>query len=275
MKAILIFDADNTLWDTDSVFRNAQLSLLKTLEKFQLLTRPEEQLTILRMIDRELFEQMGRFEYDFKVLTTAITYYFAYKLTLEDIKNVVCHAISDLRKNVGNNSHLNAVIAAAYHAYSQGLIAIPELYPDTENTLRHFSMFKKSHKVLGIILLSEGDSKRLNRILECYNGLKQCFDKIFIEVEKNKETIEKVKEIAKKQFLPVETSQEILFILIGDSLKRDVKLGNQTGFITIYKPSPFMGEEKPLSLDEQPHHTVQKLGELPYLFKSLGLSIEV
>jgi FMN phosphatase YigB (HAD superfamily) len=72
MKAVLIFDADNTLWDTDSVFRSAQLSLLRTLQKFHLLSDPEEHLSTLRTIDRELFEQMGRFEYDFKVLSIAL-----------------------------------------------------------------------------------------------------------------------------------------------------------------------------------------------------------
>lgn len=46
MKFVLLFDADNTLWDTE----------------YNLVTEPESQLDILRKLDRKLFNTMGRFE---------------------------------------------------------------------------------------------------------------------------------------------------------------------------------------------------------------------
>ena len=62
-------------------------------------------------------------------------------------------------------------------------------------------------------------------------------------------------------------------VLIGDSLHRDIKLGNQAGFITIYKPSPFKGDEKPLGADEHPDYTIAMLSELPAVLGDLDMAV--
>jgi ribonucleotide monophosphatase NagD (HAD superfamily) len=103
--------------------------------------------------------------------------------------------------------------------------------------------------------------------------MRKLFDQIYIESTKNKEILEKVKNMVLENLSTIQLSQETLFILIGDSLKRDIKIGNQVGFITIYKPSPFMGQENPQSSDEKPHYTIQTLKELPALLNNLGLPI--
>jgi putative hydrolase of the HAD superfamily len=272
MNAVLVFDADNTLWDTDSVFRSAQLALLKTLEKFHLLIDSETQLATLRMIDRELFKQIGRFEYNFKLLSVAVAYHFAYQLSVQNVQEGVSHAISDSRHKI--DSKLVTVIDEAYWAFEKELQEIPKLYLDTETIL--FDIFaSKQNNLLTTILLSEGEPERLNRILKKYENIKNLFDNILIEQTKTKETIEKAKQAGREYLSQVESSAETLFVLIGDSLKRDIKFGNQAGFITVYKPSPFMGQEEPQLLDEKPNYIIQKLGDLPLLLNNLGLYVEV
>ena len=40
MGTIITFDVDNTIWDTDSVFRNAQLAMLNVLVDLGLIKAP-------------------------------------------------------------------------------------------------------------------------------------------------------------------------------------------------------------------------------------------
>lgn len=269
MKAVLIFDADNTLWDTDSVFRSAQLALLETLAKDGLLTDPESQLETLRMLDRELFSQMGRFEYDFKVLSAALAYYYSRQLLLKD---AVYQAISDMKK--GYCSQLAVVIDDACHAFKQGLSGIPNLYPGTEAMLSYISALRASENPVATVLLSEGEPERLKRILKAHQIVRRgFFDDIIIEKTKSKETFERAKQSGLKHLRKAGDSTQTLFFLVGDSLKRDIKFGNQLGFVTVYKPSPFMGREEPRELDERPCYIIQNLGELPSLLNSLGLPL--
>lgn len=266
IEAVLIFDADNTLWDTDSVFRSAQLALLEILAKYGLLTDPESQLETLRMLDRELFSKMGRFEYDFKVLSAALAYYYYKQLPLKD---AVHKAISDSKE--GYCYQLAVVIDDACHAFKQGLSGIPNLYSDTEAMLSSICALRASKNPVATVLLSEGEPGRLKLILEAHKIVRRgFFDDIIIERTKSKEIFERAKQSGLKHLHKRGDSAQTLFFLIGDSLKRDIKFGNQLGFVTVYKPSPFMGREEPRELDERPCYTIQKLAELPSLLNSLG-----
>lgn len=268
MKAVLIFDGDNTLWDTDSVFRNAQLALLKILAKDKLLTDPESQLKVLRMLDKELFSQIGRFEYDFKVLSAAAAYYYFKKLPLQD---AVKKAISNAKN--GKSSELAVLINDAFHAFEQCLNEIPSLYPDAETILSCICTLRASKAPIATVLLSEGKFSRLKRILEAHKIEERSFFDAIIIDEKNKQTFEKAKLLGQEYLSKLGYSTMPFFLLIGDSLKRDIKFGNQVGCITVYKPSPFMGREESHELDEQPCYTIQNLSELPLLLNKLGVSI--
>lgn len=270
MKFILVFDADNTLWDTDSIFRLAQLSLLEKLAKYNLVTEPESRLDILRKLDRKLFNEMGRFEYNFKVLALALIYYCYHSFSVD---NSVYQAIADIKED--KNSEFNAAINDAYNAFQEGLKKIPKLYPDTEDTLQSFSPLRSKKNVLVTILLSEGEPRRLKRILKDQKICSNLFDEIVVKKEKNREIFENAKRMGLKYFTNKREMENTLLIAVGDSLKRDIKFGNQAGFITVYKPSPFMGKEEPCELDEKPCYTIQTLKELPPLLKSLGLPVKL
>ncbi|MDA9393086.1 hypothetical protein WN73_21450 [Bradyrhizobium sp. CCBAU 45394] len=57
MKAHLFTDADNTLWDTDTVFAAAQLEMLREVEKLTGRRAPDDEdrgLAFLRTIDQRI-----------------------------------------------------------------------------------------------------------------------------------------------------------------------------------------------------------------------------
>lgn len=180
-----------------------------------------------------------------------------------------------LRADIGEdtNSKFYIAINDAYHAFQQGLKKIPKLYPDVEKTLYSFCPLRAEQNVLVTILLSEGEPIRLKRILKKQKINSNLFD--VIVVKKNREFFENAKQIGLKHFGCYRESEPTHLIAVGDSLKRDIKFSNQAGFITVYKPSPFMGKEEPCELDEKPCYTIQTLKELSPLLKSLGLPVKL
>lgn len=157
MKTVLIFDADNTIWDTDAVFRAAQLALLKSLAKAKLLTQPNLQLESLRIIDQVLVNKLGQAEYDFKLLTTALVYFYSQKLTVtEAVEAATAHP------NPIMDTNIVEVIEEANRAYKQALKHIPSLYPETLFLLSAIRVLASTTTPLVTILLSEGNYARLN-----------------------------------------------------------------------------------------------------------------
>lgn len=269
MKAVLVFDADNTLWDTDSIFRSAQTALLQILSKSGFVDEPETHVETLRVLDRELFRRMGRFEYNFKVLSKAATYYFAYRLHPDEAVNkAVCTAEED-------SCELAGVINDAYSAYEKCLMDIPELYPDTELVLSSISVLRKLRRSLATVLLSEGEPKRLHRILEFHKIGEKFFDNVVVEETKSLKAFEKAKCAGLEYLDNARSIEETILIIVGDSLRRDIKFGNQLGFVTVYKPAPFMGKEEPQELDENPTYTINRLAELPSLLENMGFPIHI
>src|SRR4051794_25138629 len=77
MRAVIVFDADNTLWDTDGVFRSAQIAMLQTLGKAGLPVSPESHFGTLRAVDQEIMSSVTQAEYDFRLLAFALILHFS------------------------------------------------------------------------------------------------------------------------------------------------------------------------------------------------------
>src|SRR5438552_6674031 len=122
MRTVVVFDADNTLWDTNAVFRQAQLCLLGEMSKAGLLTDSEAELDTLRTLDRELVSQLGRFEYDFRLLSAAAAHYYSERVT---IRNAVRSAMETAKGS--NCSNASTVIDSAFSAYEYALKGLPPL----------------------------------------------------------------------------------------------------------------------------------------------------
>ena len=56
-RAFVVVDADNTLWDTNAVYANAQLALLSAVEEHVGVNAAGDRLTYLRNIDQALAQR--------------------------------------------------------------------------------------------------------------------------------------------------------------------------------------------------------------------------
>lgn len=69
---ILAIDGDNTLWDTNSVFQDAQRWLISSLCRARPGGSPTLSLELLRRVDDLLILHIGRQEYNFQLLVLAL-----------------------------------------------------------------------------------------------------------------------------------------------------------------------------------------------------------
>ena len=266
VDAVLIFDADNTLWHTNAIFRAAQLAALRVLAEASLIVDPEAQLETLRTLDRELVRRMGRFEYDFRVLLAAVSYH-TQGLPAEE---AITRAITRSEEGVGLEH--SAAVERAHAAFRRGLDEVPPLYPDAEAILTAIRSSQSDQHII-TVLFSEGDPERVERTLRA-NGVREreFFDEIIV-AHKSREAFEAANELGLQHLPQRKDGGEILTVSIGDALRRDIKFCNQAGFITVYIPSDFHGREEPQEPDEEPCFTIESLRELPAVLRGLGVPL--
>lgn len=269
MEAVIIFDADNTLWDTDSVFRAAQLALLQRMVNAGLIRHAESELQTLRRVDAEIGETLGRAEYDFKILIATLAKLYSQRLSSKQDSNRI-----DSYSQSVEDSELSQIIEEAYEAFQDKMRSIPPLYPDTVSVLSSIRASSSPENPIVTIVLSEGNVDRLERILEAHNiWSSRYFDEIII-TPKNKEAFERAKQLGLELVPSRGMDPNTLTVMVGDSMKRDIKFANQAGFITIYKPALFKGHEEPQEQDEHPVYTIHALEELLPILSDLGLPVE-
>lgn len=248
----LVFDADNTLWDTNQVFQTAQEAILETLQKNCLLISNdiEKEIHNLRICDQLLVNQTNKYEYDFKLLIAALIWHYGHGMELTKAIN---HVIINNGNVPGNQK---SIVFEAHYRFTHLLNNIPPLFENTSTTLKLIR--HQIHNSI-MILFSEGDPSRLYKIMNAYDKeMKNIFDTIILQA-KNKRSFNGVKQLGAAHF---SRRDSVVFAHIGDSLHRDIKFANQAGFITFYKPSAYKGNELPKTKDEQPTHIIKDLNEL-------------
>jgi putative hydrolase of the HAD superfamily len=268
LDAVLVFDADNTLWDTNAVFRRAQLDLLRVFVKAGYISDEASQFEILRTVDRKLSSQLGCFEYDFGLLSAALAHHCSGASTIEE---AVSRAIDRRSENL--DSGLIALVDEGYRTFQVGLRRVPTLYPDAASVLSSIRAARSPDIHIVTILFSEGNPARLEHILQAHEiRERSLFDEIILGT-KSVEAFEAAKLAGLKHLPEGRDHAEPLFVMTGDSLLRDIKYGNQAGFVTIYKPASFLGRETPREKDERPDIVIRSLSELPSILKDMGVPV--
>jgi putative hydrolase of the HAD superfamily len=253
------FDADNTLWDTNAVFRDAQVEMLSVLASKGLLEEPEDHVEELRRLDRQLMGKMGRNEYDFRALADALIIYYrdacdpgkAVKTVVEE------HARGEGYSSLAKN---------AYERFSDTLKEVPDLLLGVRETLRAIGDLKEQHDVT-LALFSEGNEDRLYRILEVHNDVAECFDLIRVIGKKDVASFEDLRQSLKRK---VGDSENPTCVMVGDSINSDIRPANKAGFVTVYKPADFEGRETPADEAGQPDFTIEQVSEVIDVFPHLG-----
>ena len=248
---VLVVDGDNTLWDTNAVFENAQFNMLRNLKKQNLNIDPVSEFSTLREFDDILVKHYNKHEYDFSIL--AFSLYLFFKGLERD------EAIRRAREAFDNRLDVDGMDLAMEcgNRFKKKLRDFPRLFEGAKRALQDL----RRHGCV-IILSSEGDKERVRRIIEHYS-IESCFDFI-LNGEKSVGQFEKAKKLGiriwRMRHPRVDTIPET--IVIGDLLDRDIKFGNLIGAITIYKPGGYKGRQTPRSKDEIPAYEINEMHEV-------------
>lgn len=271
MQAVIIFDADNTLWDTDTVFRAAQLALLAEIIPPGSRVDATMHLDQLRALDRLIGARLGLAEYDFHLLAIAE----AYVLWCEDS----LEAATEQAIGSGTAGLPPAAVAAARRAtrvFRERLADIPPLYPDTRSVLealRHHG--DTPGDAIAVVVFSEGDERRLRRVLAAHHLEQTNLIDGLIIAPKSVHAMRQARRIGVARLPQLPAAETLLTVVVGDSLRREIRFGKRIGALTVYKPSGYMGNEheRPLDDDERPDCVIHSLSELLPFLRRCGLRV--
>jgi putative hydrolase of the HAD superfamily len=269
MQAVIIFDADNTLWDTDVVFRSAQMAMLKQLAPPALVMNANEQIDQLRALDQAIGRRVGVAEYDFHLLAIAETFVLWHEAAPE--------AAAEQALSSGAAGLDPPAVAAARRAtreFRERLSDIPPLFPDTRSVLKALRVDTGDpSNTIAVVVFSEGDERRLRTVLAVHRlEEEQLIDGVIIAT-KSTPAMERARRIGLERLPPLPVGQGPLTVVVGDSLRREIRFGKRIGALTVYKPSRYMGDEheQPLDDSERPDCVIHTLSELLPFLRRCGL----
>lgn len=264
---VLIFDADNTLWDTNAVFHAAHVAMLGVFEEAELLANARAQVGQLRALDRALMRHYDRHEYDFKTLVAALAYHYLHGLSIDDAA-----AYAAMHGEADFDATLRALMQNAYDVHVAALTQVPPLFPGAMEILTHLHASRSRRPHISIVMFSEGHPERLERTIARHEMHQVTYFNEIVMEKKDVQSFKRVGELGRR-YLPDTAARNVTTVVIGDSLQRDIRYANEAGFTTVYIPSQFQGVEIPQSAVEQPDFQIASLLELPSVLASLGLDL--
>ncbi|CDZ54373.1 HAD family hydrolase [Neorhizobium galegae] len=214
---LVLIDADNTLWDTDGVFAEAQLGLLDAVEHAANLAGPKiDRLQFVREFDQELAQRhhLG-LRYPTRLLIDALT------LGLQGVGSQ--EAVRRAWSNGADSGLDRALVAKMESDFFVNIAIQPKLLAGVVKGLRDLASIGATS-----VVFTEGSRKRVVRTIESHQ-LGEFIDRVF-EAPKTVRMFDRVKKLARK-------GQSIY--VIGDQLTRDIRPANEAGVKTIYVPGGF------------------------------------
>lgn len=214
---IVLSDADNTLWDTDVVFANAQTDLLEVIETATKKSCMErDRLGFVRRYDQALAAiHHAHLKYPPMLLVRALA------LALDGTDENT--AADFVLKGKGPPSILDqAAVDSAVHHYLEILSDIPPLLPTVMEGLVTLSA-----RGIPVYILTEGKVEK-QRIILLHHSLGAYVAGVF-EVAKKKTQFERLQQ----RFTPHET------VVIGDQPDRDIVPAKNAGCTAVLVPSRF------------------------------------
>ena len=235
----LFTDADNTLWDTNSVFASAQVGLLRDIETEVRLTAPEASdggLAFVRRIDQRIASSHpDHLRYPSVLLASTI----ARVLAGYDPEQAVDDACGggDLTKR----------FARAVAQYERRLRAMPTLRDGVQEGLADL---RRSD--VPVTVLTEARLDRCSAMIEAH-GLSRFISGVR-SVRKDAGAYRALREHA----------DEVRLVMVGDQLDRDVDAARRAGFLTIFFPGGFVPSWNGCS-SITADHEIQRYDEIPPL----------
>lgn len=216
-KPIILTDADNTLWDTNCVFADAQIGLLTLVEKATGRTCGDtDRLGFVRRYDQALAAlHHAHLKYPPMLLVQAL------ELALEGAEpHQVALAVVQGRSRTYRLDQ--TVVESAVQTYLSMLNTIPSLLPTVVEGLAAVRQVG-----IDLFILTEGKIEKQKNLISHY-ALEEVFNGVF-EVSKNQSQFERLRQ----RFIQHEV------VVVGDQPDRDIVPAKIAGCTTILVPSRF------------------------------------
>lgn len=247
---VVFIDADNTLWDTDGVYADAQLALLKEVEdRLGVETAGPERLAFIRSIDQGLAERHHEgLRYPARFLIKAL----ALALTGSEIASAIRLAWSG---GVESNRLSNEIVQQLESRMMQDLRKTPALRPGVLSGLSDLKRegFPK-------LVLTEGKLDRVKDIIRTHD-LERFIPRV-MEAKKDQQLYERLL----KFFHPTEAG-----FMIGDQLERDIRPAKAGGLSTIYFPSNFRPKWDHEYAGATPDRQIATFAEVPAIIEAASM----
>jgi putative hydrolase of the HAD superfamily len=239
--ATVFLDADNTLWETDKVFADAQLRLLGAVEALLgQQAEAEDRLAYVRQIDQGLAERHhSGLRYPPELLGYALA------LTLRGERDAV--AIRRALKETHHGAALDrTAVSAVADAYVSALKVLPSPRPGVAAGLQAL------HR-LGcmVLVVTEGARARIARTVEALH-LETSIDRI-VEAPKHTRLYLRIARLSR--------APGPMF-MVGDQLQRDIAPAKAAGLETIYFPGAFVPRWEPSEDSVRPDHRIGNFEEV-------------
>lgn len=214
-RAHLFTDADNTLWDTDSVFAAAQLEMLREMERQTGHNAPDDEdrgLAFLRNVDQRIAAVHPEYlRYPPGLLAQGL----ALALAGNDIAEVVEYVTGPGAKITGEFEQVQA----------QFLESLKRIPPLRDGVRAGLLAIRTAH--VPITIVTEERPERCRRVLAEHK-----FDGLITEVVSVRKSVEAYLDLRRK------AGCERCF-MVGDQLDRDVQSATAAGFLAFYFPGGF------------------------------------
>ncbi|WP_177191751.1 HAD family hydrolase [Nitrosospira sp. Nsp14] len=241
-----VLDADNTLWDTDRVYRKAHLWLLAEIEREFRLTSAEieDRLQFVRIIDQELATKhhLG-LRYPARLLVKAL----ATTLNGLDRASAIRSAIFEGIES--DHYHFDYLATE----FDRKIREIPELRDQVACTVEQLYNNK-----IPMVVATESSAQQCSVILKKL-GLEKFIDSV-IAAPKSPELFLR---IANKLHLPGSSC-----FVVGDQLDRDIAPAMQIGFTGIYFPGGFSPNWTLSFKHVKPQYVISSFAEIPKIIET-------
>jgi putative hydrolase of the HAD superfamily len=248
---LVVTDADNTLWDTNSVYAEGQLGLLKRIERDTgLRVGTQDRLAFIRTVDQELARLSS---YDLKYPPELLVYAIETYLTGGSPQKAASNSINSHMRLAGDKKMGKHAKWFVDHLKSK----IPKLRPGVKTGIRKLNQIG-----IPLIILTEGNQERCQALLDHYN-----LSNFIVKIIASRKHVSLYKGISNKFGSSLETK-----VMIGDQLDRDILAAKEAGYITIYFPSGF--QPSWITADEgyAADYQISSFKEVPCIVERIGIS---
>ena len=234
-------DADNTLWDTDSVFAAAQLALLASVEAaISLKASSADRLAFVRAIDQAIAERHhAGLRYPPRLL--------AHGVALALAGSVGDYAAKRAWRGEHNDLLPKGAVAEVEKNYFEAIGHLPSLRLGVPEGLEGLEVAGCT-----VLIVTEGARARVEK-----TAMKLKLVGNFTQIIKGPKRSELYRRVLKLSAVPQRS------FMVGDQLDRDIAPAKLAGIETIYFPGGFQPRWARKGVLVQPDHRIESFAEVP------------